>query len=160
VSGNGGSLEIRRLTPELSAPAVALLEAVAAEPDGRFFTPHPFSREFVDGLAASPGRDAYHLLMSGNQALAYGLLRGWNEGYPSPSLGLAVSPAARGAGLGRLMMEFLHAEARFRGADRIRLRVHLENQKAIALYRRMGYSFDAADAANGLVVGWKNLVTR
>jgi [ribosomal protein S18]-alanine N-acetyltransferase len=157
VNRKDGSLEIRRLIPTLSVPLLGLLKTIAAQSDARFFAPHPFTAECLDSLSAAPGLDLYHVLMVGDDALAYGLLRGWNEGYQVPSLGIAVSPEARGRGLGGLMMEFLHAAARYRGADRVRLRVHRDNQKAIALYRRVGYAFESPDPADGLVVGWKDL---
>jgi ribosomal protein S18 acetylase RimI-like enzyme len=154
------ALEVRVLREEGVAPALALLRAVAAGPDGRFFTPHPFTEAVLGGLASAPGRDHYYLLMSGNEALAYGLLRGWNEGYDVPSVGLAVSPAARGRGLGRMMMAFLHAVARTQGAERVRLRVHPENGKAVSLYRSLGYSFEPSDSVTGLMVGLKDLTIR
>jgi ribosomal protein S18 acetylase RimI-like enzyme len=151
-------LEIRRLAPGLEQAACTLLAQVAGDPHGRFFTPHPFTREHLTALAASPGRDLYHVLLAGDVALAYGLLRGWNEGYAVPSLGLAVAPAARGGGLGRLMMEFLHAAARHQGARRIRLRVGQDNAGALALYQRCGYRFPEPADAQGLLVGFCELV--
>jgi ribosomal-protein-alanine N-acetyltransferase len=147
-------LEICRLGPGLEDPAYALLTQVAADPAGAFFTPHPFTRECLVALAAAPGRDLYYVLMAEGAALAYGLLRGWNEGYAVPSLGLAVAPSARGRGLGRLMMEFLHSAARQRGATRVRLRVRPDNATALALYRRCGYLFpEPADPVHGLLTG-------
>jgi ribosomal protein S18 acetylase RimI-like enzyme len=156
--GPGPMLEIRRLTPEWTAATAAFLQAVGSDADARFFTPHPFDRATVEALAASPGRDLYAVLVEGGSVLAYGLLRGWNEGYEVPSLGVAVAPAARGRGLGRLMMHFLHAAARRRGALQVRLRVHAGNEKALALYREMGYRFEgAAPPGDGLRVGFKRL---
>jgi len=150
-------VDVRQLRPEGVAPALDLLRAVAADPEGRFFTPHPFTREVLSGLASDPGRDLYYLMMSGNDAVAYGLLRGWNEGYLVPSLGLAVAPPERGRGRGRILMEFLHGAARSRGADRVRLRVHPENERAVRLYRSLGYTFEAPDPSTGLMVGLKTL---
>jgi len=46
------------------------------------------------------------------------MLRGWDEGYETPSLGIAVHPDARGLGLARTFMGFLHAAASFQGAAR------------------------------------------
>jgi ribosomal protein S18 acetylase RimI-like enzyme len=139
------------------ASALDLLRAVAADPDGRFFTPHPFTQEALDGLASQPGQDLYVVMTSGDQAVAYGLLRGWNEGYAVPRLGLAVAPTERGRGLGRKMMDFLHGAARSRGADRVSLRVHLENERAVALYRSMGYTFEPPDPKTGLMIGTRML---
>ena len=149
--------DVRELRPEGVEPALDLLRAVAADPEGRFFTPHPFTKEVLSALSTEPGRDLYFLMMSGDRAVAYGLLRGWNEGYVVPSLGLVVAPSERGRGLGKLMMDFLHGAARSRGADRVGLRVHTENLRAFRLYRSLGYSFEPPDPSTGLMVGTKML---
>jgi ribosomal protein S18 acetylase RimI-like enzyme len=161
MNGIGPALEIRRLDRTLSPLAVELLKAVENDGDGKFFTPHSFTTKVIEDLAEKPGQDLYYLLVAGERALAYGLLRGWNEGYAVPSLGLAVSPEVRGIGLGRLMMEFLHCSARQQGATRVRLRVHFDNHNALALYRNLGYQFDESpDSRSGLLVGWRDLTTR
>ena len=77
--------------------------------------------------------------------IGYGMLRGWDDGYETPSLGIAIAPGMQGRGLGRMLMEFLHAEARQRGADRIRLKVHAENVRAVALYQSLGYEFPGGE---------------
>ena len=105
-------LEIRCLAAGMEESALDLLRAVAGEETGRFFTPHPFTRDAIVALASHPGKDLYYLLVDGSRSLAYGLLRGWNDGYAIPSLGLAVSPSARRQGYGVLMTHFLHAAAR------------------------------------------------
>jgi ribosomal protein S18 acetylase RimI-like enzyme len=40
-------------------------------------------------------------------------------------------------------MAFLHAAAKARGATRVRLTVYRENLRALELYRRLGYQFEA-----------------
>jgi ribosomal protein S18 acetylase RimI-like enzyme len=53
--------------------------------------------------------------------------------------GLAVSSAARGAGVGAALIEALCIEARARGFRELRLDVVGENLRARALYERMGF---------------------
>src|SRR5712691_6841309 len=77
-------------------------------------------------------RDLYFLLLEEQRALGYGMLRGWDEGYAIPSLGVVIHPEAQGHGLGRLMMEFLRIAAIRRGAEKIRLRVALANKPALS----------------------------
>jgi len=135
-------------------PEVALvrLEARHAEILGRFFEelaaddeatalfhPHPFTAEQAEAIAAGDGRDYYAAMLVGDTMVAYGMLRGWDEGYERPSLGIVIGAAHRGLGLGHLMMEYLHAVARVRGAPSIILRVYKHNTAAVELYRRMGY---------------------
>jgi len=83
--------------------------------------------------------------------LAYGILRGWDQGYEIPSLGIAVHPEARGGKLGELMMHFLHSAARRKGARQVRLKVYGKNVSARNLYIKLGYKFDTVEEGGQLV---------
>ena len=67
------------------------------------------------------------------------MLRGWDEGYDVPSLGIAVRVDHYRHGHGRVMMTALHATAWSRGAGAVRLRVAPANQNARRLYDSLGY---------------------
>src|SRR5437868_120527 len=95
----GPALEFRRLAPDLAEGLAALFAALEANGDGRFFHPHPLTPQEARRRCADRGGDLYYAALRGSQVLGYGLLRGWDEGYPVPSLGIAVAPAHRGAGL-------------------------------------------------------------
>lgn len=69
------------------------------------------------------------------------MLRGWDAGYTTPTLGIAVSRAARGRGLGELFMRYMHHVAETKGVTSIRLKVYPENLAAISMYRKLGYVF-------------------
>lgn len=126
----------------LPAFATFLLE-LDENGDADFFHPHPFDAKTAGSIAAlsENGHDEYWLALSDEDVVAYGMLRGWDEGYEVPSLGLAVSPVYRGRGFAREMMRHLHARARQRGADRIRLKVDRRNVTAQRLYESLGYRF-------------------
>jgi ribosomal protein S18 acetylase RimI-like enzyme len=154
------ALQITRLSMESAASLVELLRAIDAVDDRGWFRPHPFDSAHVDALCNPSKRDLHYVLRDSATAIGYGLLRGWDEGYPTPSLGIAVHPAWRGLGFGASLMQFLHSAARLRGVDRIRLRVHAANQAAIALYRHLGYEFEErppASSTDGLLVAFKEL---
>jgi|GEM_PF-356352 len=126
-------------------PALALFfETLVANGDAEFFHPHALDAEAARCIAvhSTAGRDEYWLALSGEELLAYGMLRGWNEGYDVPSLGLAVAPARRGQGIARKMMQHLHRRAIQRGASRIRLKVDQRNSSAKRLYDSLGYRFE------------------
>ena len=110
--------------------------------DHAFFHPHPLDAAAARALVmlAAAGPDEYWLLAA-DEVLAYGMLRGWAEGYAVPSLGLAVAPRHRGRGLARRFMHHLHARARDRGARQVRLKVERENSAAHRLYETLGYVF-------------------
>ncbi|NDC62958.1 MAG: GNAT family N-acetyltransferase [Planctomycetia bacterium] len=125
-------------------PAVIVFfEALDANGDGDFFHPHPLTAEGAAGIVALSvrGRDEYWLALSGDTVVAYGMLRGWDEGYDVPSLGLAVAPSCRRQGFARQMMNHLHDRAKRRGARRIRLKVDRRNESARVLYESLGYRF-------------------
>lgn len=138
-------------TTQAGDPAVAIrvvgpgdgvmLAELFASLDATRFHPHPFTAEEGRRVAALRGRDVYAVMVSGGRFVAYGLLRGWDEGYAVPSLGIAVREGEQRRGYGRRMMDWLAAEARHRGAKRIRLRVDAENQPARRLYESLGYGY-------------------
>jgi ribosomal protein S18 acetylase RimI-like enzyme len=47
-------------------------------------------------------------VLQGSRIVGYGMLRGWDEGYSVPSLGILVRAEACGQGIGKLLMEHLH----------------------------------------------------
>lgn len=121
--------------------------ALVAMRDDRFFHPHPFTPAEAAHLVAGRGpggqetRDVYRFGFIGDTAVAYGLLRGWDEGFETPSLGVVVHASCRGRGLGRAMMHHLHEIARNRGAHSVRLKVYKANAPAFDLYASLGYEF-------------------
>lgn len=116
-----------------------------------FFHPHPLTAAEAARRAAYQGRDFYGVLVVGEEIAGYGMLRGWDEGREIPSLGIVIDTAWQSRGCGRRMMDYLHQTARERGARRVRLKVHPENTRALAWYRKLGYVF--ADKEAGQWVG-------
>jgi CheY-like chemotaxis protein len=159
VDGADGLAKVASESPDLvlsdwnmpEVTGIEFLRALRASGEERFFHPHPFTDEGVAQITAYQGRDLYYALLDGPTMLGYGLLRGWDEGYEVPSLGIAIHPDARGLGLGQLLMRFLHAAARVRGAARVRLRVYPDNRRAVHLYESLGYEFSAPEG--GYLVG-------
>jgi ribosomal protein S18 acetylase RimI-like enzyme len=140
------SLHVEPLSPRWTHALASLFTALDAAGDARFFHPHPLTPDHAARLCHRPAgaADYYGLATTGDPnapALGYGLLRGWDEGFAVPSLGIAVHPAARGQGLSRVLMNHLHAEAARRGAPSIRLKVYPQNTAALRLYESLGYQF-------------------
>jgi|GEM_PF-502999 len=121
----------------------------------KFFHPHPLTADESSKRAAYRGLDFYCVLLQDREIVGYGMLRGWDAGYEVPSLGIVIDPSVQGRGYGRLLMEFLHAAARQRGANRIRLKVYPDNLRAMALYRSLGYEFQGAQ--DGQLIGIRPL---
>jgi ribosomal protein S18 acetylase RimI-like enzyme len=130
------------LRPSLALPLAELFAALRAAGDERWFHPHPLTDGEATRLCGYAGRDFYAALVDDGRVVAYGMLRGWDEGFDVPSLGLAVHPDERGHGLGRTLLERLHEEARRRGAARVRLTVERGNTAARRLYVELGYELE------------------
>ena len=139
---NPTSTTFVRLGHATLAPFAHFLAALEANGDRDFFHPHGFDAEAARSLTvlSENGLDEYWLL-SADAVLAYGMLRGWAEGFAVPSLGLAVAPGYRGKGLARSMMHHLHGRAQERGARQVRLKVDRQNLPARRLYETLGYVF-------------------
>jgi ribosomal protein S18 acetylase RimI-like enzyme len=131
------SVEFRSVSPRDADALADLFEHI----DNSFFRPHPFTAEEARRIANSPGQDVYALLFDGGGPVAYGMLRGWDEGFDIPALGIAVRTDSHREGFGRLMMEHLHELARAHGAAKVRLRVHSDNDRARRLYESLGYQY-------------------
>jgi ribosomal-protein-alanine N-acetyltransferase len=150
-------LECVLLRPGLEQALARFFDDLAIAGDDTFFHPHEGDVASLRAIADLPGKDVYVVFIEDGVVLAYGLLRGWNEGYSVPSLGIAVHPRARARGLGRLMMDYLETMARRRGAPAIRLRVLKDNVNAIAMYERRGYIMSPDEVDRNLLVGVKTL---
>lgn len=136
-----GALEIRTLCPDLEQALGDFFRTLRHEGADGHFHPHPLTDEEAQRLCAYSGQDLYYVVIENGQILAYGMLRGWDEGFDIPSLGIATRSSSRGLGLGTLLVQFLHAAALRQGAGKVILKVHKDNSAARRLYERLGYSF-------------------
>jgi [ribosomal protein S18]-alanine N-acetyltransferase len=127
------------LAPEHASSLVLLFDRLRQAGVEDFFHPHPLTAEEAHARSKYSGLDFYCVITRDDNVIGYGMLRGWEEGYPIPSLGIALDPAVTGRGYGRMLMNFLHDTARKRGAAKVRLKVDPRNRAAIELYRSLGY---------------------
>ena len=141
-------------------PLQAFLEALDEAGETRFFSPHASDMDTLTALGTRPHRDIHCLLCEDSLVVGYGLLRGWDEGFAIPSLGIAIHPLRRGRGLGNFLMEYLELLARLRGSASLRLRVLKANAVAIALYTTRGYEWQADPSDESLLIGRKHLIVR
>lgn len=133
------ALEYTGVTPSRTGELARFFAALVDNGDEVFFHPHPLTHEQAVQQGQYQGHDLYCLQLFRDRISGYGMLRGWDEGFAVPSLGLAIHPRQRGRGLGRDLLLFLLAAARRRGAETVRLTVHRENHGAVRLYRSMGF---------------------
>jgi [ribosomal protein S18]-alanine N-acetyltransferase len=138
-------IEFKQLTEEWKIALKDFLHAIEENNDDQYFHPHKFSGSILDNLCENQGEDLYYVAVESKKVIAYGLLRGWDEGYKVPSLGLAIHPDYRGIGLATSFIFFLHIAARLKGALQIRLKVYPENKRAMKLYKSIGYVFEGVE---------------
>jgi ribosomal protein S18 acetylase RimI-like enzyme len=67
------------------------------------------------------------------------MLRGWDEGYAIPSLGILVGHKHTAKGIGGMLMRYVIASAVELGASSIRLSVNESNHLAFHLYTSCGF---------------------
>ena len=77
--------------------------------------------------------------------VGYGMLRGLDEGYSIPSLGLCILKEFQGVGVGRMLLNHLLNESAARGAKSVMLKVKESNSIARALYVSQGFIFTKHD---------------
>ena len=132
--------EIRRINPKDEGTLFRFFMDLSIQPEvTKYFHPHPFDRKTAAEIASHSGKDVYIALFSGEEIIGYAMLRGLDEGYRTPSFGVAVGPRHQGRGVGsRLLTESLRLAFQF-GAAEVMLKVHPENLKALTWYRRVGF---------------------
>ena len=149
------NLEYTLVSPTWAEKLAQFFSALVVNKDDLYFHPHPLTYEMAKKIATYKGDDLYFLQIKDNEIAGYAMLRGWDEGFTIPSLGIVIHPIFRDQGLGREFMEFLHNQARAKGATKVRLKVYSNNAGARRLYENFGYSFVAEE--NGQFIGYYEL---
>ncbi len=117
------------MTPKLFDSAADDLQALATLHRSAFAD--PWSAPALADLLAGPGTFAIHL--------QDGFILARVAGDEAEVLTLAVSPAARGQGRGRLLLRAAARHAQSLGALHMFLEVGIDNPSALALYSGQGF---------------------
>jgi RimJ/RimL family protein N-acetyltransferase len=107
-----------------------------------FFHPHEMNYDSIFSILSNKKNDKYKIVIYEDRVIGYGILRGWDEGFEIPSLGIMIDKDFRGIGLSKTIMKFLESTARIMGAKKIRIVVHKDNQVAYNLYKSLNYEFE------------------
>lgn len=139
------------------APAVAALMAEFRDWMGRDRPADSALAASIERLMGDPG--AEYLLAApatGDEPAAVCQLRYrygvWHSAEDCWLEDLFVREAARGRRLGGALVEAAVERARARGCRRVELDADSDNAAALALYRRLGFSFDTATGAKRLML--------
>lgn len=115
-----------------------LFRAISEE-DKKFFNSHSF--DYADAVRvctlSETSLDKYYVITDEIDIIVgYGMLRGWNEGYKIPMLGIYISPSVRGEGLAKKLILYMLNKAT---STRVRLKVSVDNIIALSLYKKVGF---------------------
>jgi glycosyltransferase involved in cell wall biosynthesis/ribosomal protein S18 acetylase RimI-like enzyme len=134
-------IQLEDLAPRHEAGLAALFKALGANGDVSFFYPHLLTADVAHRLCRHAGLDQYFAVKAEGLIVGYGMLRGWDEGYAVPSLGLAVHPAHRGKGVAEALMRALIRQAKYCGSRQLRLTVDASRSRLISFFERFGFHF-------------------
>jgi len=128
-------MKIRAFEPQDEAAVVALWEACKLT--------RPWNdprKDIARKLAVQP-----ELFLVGivENAIVASVMAGY-EGHRGWVNYLAVWPACRGRGYGRMLMQHVEAALERRGCPKVSLLVRNSNRDAMEFYRRLGYAEDAS----------------
>ncbi len=138
LARNGARLPVLPLTPGTGNP-LAHFNAGLSAATRNLFWPHAYDATTIARQITrhAQGIDRSFLLFAGDDAVGYFFL--WNFAHAVPLLGLGLTDAWQGQGLGAQMLDRLITEAR--AADRVgvELTTVTTNERAFRLYRRAGF---------------------
>jgi GNAT superfamily N-acetyltransferase len=116
---------------------VRLITALNAELAAEYNDPR--ANHFrLDADEVAPGRGAFLVAWSGQEAIGCGAIRRLGESEAEIKR-MYVAAEWRGRGVGRLMLDALEAEARRLGVRRLVLETGNRQTRALALYRARGF---------------------
>jgi len=135
-------IEIVRLREDHAELLNIFFEHINTPEYRKDFSPFPFDGKQATVLCNYQGQDLYYaIIMENTKIIGFGMLRGWDEGYEIPSIGLCIRKTYQGMGFGKLMLAFLEIASKVKGCSKVMLKVKKNNDKAKRLYEANGYTF-------------------
>jgi ribosomal-protein-alanine N-acetyltransferase len=125
------------------------------EKDLFFFHPHNMEYNTIKSILTNNKNDKYKIVLFENKIIGYGILRGWDEGFEIPSLGIIIDKDYRGLGLSKLLINYLEFIAKISKSEKIRIVVHKNNLVAYNLYKKMNYEFTSYN--ENQLISFKNI---
>ena len=140
VLANGDSLLIRSLCAG-DEDRLRRFDAELSPTSRGFFIPHAYDEATLARVMerAAAGEDLIYLALAGTDVAAYFFL--WHIRQPIPTLGIGIADAYQNQGVGRQMLTLLIEDARALQRDGIDLTTMLTNERAFALYQKMGFRY-------------------
>jgi RimJ/RimL family protein N-acetyltransferase len=158
---DGRQVVIRRATPDDAADALAYLRMVGGETANLTFGPEgpglaeAEEREYLERVAASDNSLAIFAIVDGRFVGSLTFDGGRRERLRHVGeFGISVAQAYAGLGIGRALIQYMLDWARASGVVRkINLKVRVDNEPAIRLYRSMGWVEEGHTTRDTLIGG-------
>jgi ribosomal protein S18 acetylase RimI-like enzyme len=132
-------LRFEPVVADHTRPLEALFERNAVPEIATAFDPFQLTAERARQIATESRRDAYYVAVEAEQLVGMSMLRGFDEGYETPSFGIFVDRRSHGRGVGRSLTTWTVDAARRMGVPAVRLSVYADNAGALTLYRSLGF---------------------
>lgn len=147
---DGRTLTIRSVVPDDAPALIAYLLAVSTESEFLGYGPGEVSmtveqeREFLARCGATPGAMAMAGVLDNDIVTSLTFIPGFKSRTQHVGeVGMSVRRAAWGLGVGTAMARtFLEWARREPSVTKVNLRVRTDNQRALAIYRRFGFSVE------------------
>lgn len=149
------TLEFKVLSEKNSEELATLLTSTDSNYN-KYFVPFRFENNVISDILNKVTDDLYVGIFINNSIQGFFMLRGFDEGYETPSYGVWVSPAYSSNGIARLTLEYVFTVCRQNKIRKIMLKVHPNHVNAKSLYERMGFEFNYCDQ-NGYLVYYKTI---
>jgi len=149
-------IRIEPLLP-IDAEASVRLLSESGDEEGRFFDGLPKEPEALRSVFLSAKLDRYWAIYIEDMFVGLFMLRGFDAGYSAPAFGVMIKRAFRGAGLGRLALQYAEAWCRLHKVETLMLTVSQENRRALALYEACGFVNDGERSPKGNLILRKRL---
>lgn len=148
-------VSFKRIQARDSLKLSAMLVAAPAA-YSRFFIPFAFDAESVKSVLRKVRKDNFFVVMVNGDWAGFYMLRGFDSGYRVPAYGVWIAPKYKNCGLAALTLAHAFAICKLNGVERLMLKVHPQNVKALKLYERIGFIRTGIDPRNSNFVYQKS----
>ncbi|MDQ3254108.1 MAG: GNAT family N-acetyltransferase [Acidobacteriota bacterium] len=146
------------LRPLYVHQASELCALLRSQPPGyiQYFKPFLFDEDTLRRVLSDVQRDVFQGLYHGDRLIGLMMLRGWDEGYEVPTLGVMIDEQHRNHGLMTLTVEVAKVICRMRKVGRIMYKAHPDNVPAKSA-TRLGFTQTGVDNSTGYLIFHMNL---
>jgi len=132
------SLEIIELTSDSASILSQKLLEESKDYIGHFI-PFDFSESSVKKILSEKKSDKYFGLFINKELIGFYMLRGFDEGYETPSYGVWISSGYSNKGLSTLTLYHAFSFCKINKIKTLMLKVHPDNSIAKNLYEKVGF---------------------